>query len=146
MKIMLLQDIKSLGRKFEVKDVADGYAMNFLIPRKLAEQATPERMNQLDKLRKEEEARKEKAVAELKVKAGEMKDLALTFKVAVGEKGQMFGSVSEQDIKKALKGKGVKAERINIEEPIRSLGDHEFEVELGEGIKTRVKAKVEEGS
>lgn len=143
MKVILIKDVENLGKKLDVKEVAEGYARNFLIPRNLAEQATPEKINQLEKTKKENERKKEEMVAKLKEEVKKIDKISLNFKASVGEKDQLFGSISERDIKNALKDKGFGVEKILIEEPIKTLGEHSVEVDLGEKVKTKIKVLVE---
>jgi len=132
-EIILLKDVDSLGEKGEMTDVSGGYARNYLIPRGFAEQATQARKEAA--LRQmEQKAEREHRAAE---QAGELKDLlaktVLTLPVAAGEGDRLFGSVTNQDIAKAIKdarGIHVDKKRIDLEEPIRSLGQHMVKVNV----------------
>ncbi len=142
MKVILLRDIKDLGKKFDVKEVASGYARNFLIPRKLAVIATPEETQVLNDRQKLVEERRKSRIAEVRAKADKLNDLTLEFKLNVGEKGEVFGSVSSNDIKKELEARGFTNVEINLEKPIKILGERSVQINLGEGIETSVKILV----
>ncbi|HEY4475587.1 MAG TPA: 50S ribosomal protein L9 [Candidatus Paceibacterota bacterium] len=135
MKILLLQDVKGIGRRMEVKEVKDGYARNFLIPQKLAMPATSEALS----IKKGEELKLEAIREQSKKSAEALQKMTLEFVVKTGGKGEVFGSIKADDIKKALEEKGIKAHGIILEKPIKSLGDHLVEVDFGYGIKGKIK-------
>lgn len=138
MKIILLQDIKGFGKKYDIKEAKDGYARNFLIPQKLAKIATNQAVKELG-VQKAEWERKEKEIkAELEKTAKELEGREFKFEVKTGKKGEVFGSVGSEDIKKSLIEKGIKAE-ILLERPLKTLGEHQVEIDLGGGIKTKIK-------
>lgn len=132
MKVILLDDVKNLGKKGEVKEVSEGYARNFLIPRGLASEATGGRLKQH---RQEQEkiqakkAREEKEAIGLKEK---IDGLTVEIPVRAGEGGRLFGSVTAADVAEALKAKGfnVDKRKIEIAEPIRGLGNYELKIKL----------------
>jgi len=139
MRVILLKDIKGLGKRGEIKEVSNGYARNFLIPQKLIEIATPEALNRLayKKAKWEEEHRQ--LIAALNEKAKEIENIVLYFKVAVGEKGEIFGSVTRIDIETALSEKGFQKVKVNIERSVKTIGENKIEVDLGEGIKATLR-------
>ncbi|HEY4523877.1 MAG TPA: 50S ribosomal protein L9 [Candidatus Paceibacterota bacterium] len=140
MQVILLQDVKNIGRKREVKNVSDGYARNFLLPQKLAKVATEPEIKILEQEKLAEvEHQKEKIVA-LKKKAEEIGGKQFTFEMTAGERGGVFGSVGEKDIKKALDGAGIEISKVFLDKPLKSLGEHKVEIELGFGIKTKIEA------
>lgn len=139
MKVILLQDIKSLGRKFDVKNVADGYARNFLLPRKLAIVATLREVEELNREKTLLNEKRGKIIAELKEKARQIKDLTLKFKLKTGEKNEIFGSVTKKDIELALEDKGFQNIKIKLEKPLKTLGEQALEIDLGEGVRTSLK-------
>jgi large subunit ribosomal protein L9 len=134
MKIILKQDIKGVGRKYEVKDVADGYANNFLIPRKLAEYASP------DAVRKAEIS-KATAVAEIEIreklteKQIEMlQSVKIILQKKASEKGHLFEKIHPAEISEALKEQAkieIDPEFIKLKEPIKEIGEHAVVVEVG---------------
>jgi len=135
MRVILLQDIKSLGRKNDVKDVNDGYARNFLIPKKLAAPLTAEAREQ----KKQLEEKKQKLITKLKETAKKIANETLVFPVKTGEKNEVFGSVTKDDIKKALEKKGYETQRIVLAHPLKALGEYLVEVDFGRGIRAKVK-------
>ena len=145
MKVIILQDVLHVGRKGEVKEVSDGHARNFLIPRGLAKPATEAALRglaaQKERTRREltEGYQKYKAVAE------KLKSLTLNFKLKVGEKGRSFGSVTAVKIRDALKKQGVPVEKewVLLEEPIKTVGETEVEIKFPQELKGRVKVIVE---
>lgn len=139
MRVILLQDIKGFGRKFEVKEAKDGYARNFLLPRKLAMVATEAELKKLNREKKIAVEKRQQLISKLKEEARRIEDLTLEFKLKTGEKGEVFGSISERDIESALKERGFGDVRTNLKQPLKSLGENKLEVNLGEGIKAGLK-------
>lgn len=141
MKVIFLQDVSGLARRGDIKNVKEGYARNFLIPRGLAKLGTLEEL----KRKKEENvaALKAKATrfAQIKERAKELGSLTLVFKRKFSEKGECFGSVSRHDIEAALKERGFSA-LADLPKPIKTSGTHEVRVNLGEGVGGLVKVGV----
>ncbi|MBQ2800671.1 MAG: 50S ribosomal protein L9 [Lachnospiraceae bacterium] len=147
MKVILLEDVKSLGKKGDIVNVNEGYARNFILPKKLGVEADAKNMNDL-KLKK---ANDEKVAKELyeealalkeKVEAGEVK---LTIKA--GEGGRTFGSVSSKEIAAAAAkqlGLELDKKKINLPEPIKTLGTHNVTVKLHPKVSAELKVKVGE--
>lgn len=141
-KVILFQDVKGLGKQFDVKDVADGYARNFLLPRKLAELATKPAIENLNRQKALLEKKHEELVRELQEEAKKIQDLILEFKLMVGQKKEVFGSITARDIEAELRDRGAGRGKAILERPIKSVGEHHVEVDLGEGVKTGVKVIV----
>ena len=139
MKVILLKDIRGLGGKFDVKEVKDGYGRNFLLARGLVEIATPEALKKLEAQKKVWEAEHQKLVQKIKEEAERMEAVVLNFKMKVGEKGETFGSVSRKDIEIELGRQGYRGLKIELEKPVKTLGEHIVQIDLGEGIKAKVK-------
>ncbi len=143
MKIILLQDIKNLGRRYEIKNVADGYARNFLIPQKLVELATSENVKKLET----KQTALTKKLGELKAKLEKIKQAgAIVFKVKTGERDEVFSSVTDLEIKEKLieEYPELKDDHFKIGTVhLRELGEHEIEIDLGQGIKTEITILVE---
>jgi large subunit ribosomal protein L9 len=140
MKVVLLQDVENLGKEGEIKEVADGYARNFLVPGKMAEQATEEAIKRVEskKMKKEQEAKME---LEETQKLAELLDGREVF-VKVKEKdGILFGSVNEKLISKTLKAEGtdIKPEKIKIPEPIKEMGDYDVQIVLDHGLEANIR-------
>lgn len=139
---MLLQDIRGVGKRNEAKEVSDGYARNFLLPRKLAERATPEALSRVEGLaaRRLHERETHRAAAE--AEAARVNALSLQFHAAANEGGELFGSVTPADIARALKEQGIShVEKIQTA-PLKKLGTHAVEIDFGEGIKKTVAVTV----
>lgn len=127
MKIILLQDVAGKGRKYDVKDVPDGYARNFLFPEKLAEPATPAALKNLEKLKEVVRVEKEMRAETLKKNLEKISGLELVIKAKADEKGHLFSAVHSRDIAEKLK-KDYQAEIgeefIVLEKPIKAVGEH----------------------
>jgi len=144
MKVILLQDVKDLGKKFDVKNVKDGYGHNFLLPRNLAKIATAKSIKELETQKiiwqKEEDEIKNK----LETLSKEFQEKEFHFTLKTGEKGEVFGSISKADIKKLITPSLFNNDvEINLEKPIKTLGAHQVEINLGRGVKTLIKLVIE---
>ena len=147
MKVILMQDVRGQGKKGEMINVSDGYARNFLFPRKLAQEATADnintmRMNDKAKREKEQRAREEAAATSAK-----LRELTLTVLAKGGGAGRLFGSVTSQEISDALKaqeGMDLDRRKIVIEDPIKTVGLYTVKVKLGFGIDAPLKVDVKE--
>ena len=132
MKVIFIKDVKGQGKKDEIKEVKDGYAMNYLIKNKFAVMYT-ETSNK--RLKDEQQKRREKEASDVK-EANELKDklskIKVSFKVKTGEKDRVFGSISSKQIKEELDKLGYKIDKkkIIVEEPITTLGHHFVNIEL----------------
>lgn len=142
MKIILLEDVKNLGKKHDVKEVNDGYARNFLIARKLAMAATPQALKELaiEKSRIEkEDAETIKQRASL---AESMKGKSLIFELRTDDKGHVFGSVTKEMILKSLRSHGFTGkERVDlkIDRPLKEIGEHLLDLDFKKGIRAKIK-------
>ena len=145
MKVILLQDVKSLGKKDAIVEVSDGYGQNYLIPRKLAVVANAGNMNEV-KQRKESldnKARKELEAA--KEYAAKLQDKTVTISAKVGENGKLFGAVSNKDIQDALKAQynvDIDKKKILLTEPIKNVGAHIVEIKLHSGVSVKITVKI----
>ena len=142
MNVILLADIKSVGRKGDVKNLADGYVRNFLLPKNLVIVATPKALEQLSKEKTIKEKERATRVVKLETEAKELQGLKLFFSLKTGEKDEVFGSVSRKDIEETLAEKDFHDLTVNLARPIKKLGEHEVEVDLNEGIRTTIKIVV----
>ena len=137
MKVIFQQDVRGQGKKGELKEVSEGYARNYLIPRGLAMEATRDNLNALalkEKAKKAQEAR-EKAAAE--ENARRLKDIVDTIRARAGASGKLFGAVTSQEIADALKeqyGIDIEKNRIVQAEPIKSFGSYEVRCKFGYGV------------
>jgi len=144
MKVILLEDIEALGKMGETVNVKDGYARNFLIPRKLALLATARNLKAQDHQIKDMERRKTKITEDAQSLADKVAGVSLSFSRKTGEKGRLFGSVTNMDIADALKEKGLTIDRkdIHLPEPIKSLGEFDVEIKLHHEVTPVVKITV----
>jgi large subunit ribosomal protein L9 len=138
MKVILLADVRGVGRKNELKEVADGYARNFLIGRGLAVAADERGMA----VKKQADAVLNAEIARLQAIAARLKNMPLVFTVKTGEHKEVFGSVSKRDIESLLREKGVAEGELILEHPIKATGDHEVELRLGKGVSAAVIVQV----
>ena len=147
MKVILLQDVRGQGKKGEMINVSDGYARNFLFPRKLAQEATVDNVNTMrmnDKAKREKEQRMREEAAAMSAK---LRELTLQVFAKGGGAGRLFGSVTSQEIADALKAQeGIDLDRrkIVIEESIKTVGLYTVKVKLGFGIDAPLKVDVQE--
>lgn len=144
MKVILCQNVRNLGSMGATVNVADGYARNFLIPRKLAVSADSASARQIEHEMRNIRKREERLVVELKAVAKQMEALTLEIKARAGEEEKIFGSVTNVAIAEALREKGFDVDRrsIHLDEPIKSLGIYTVPVRLGNGVDATVKVWV----
>ena len=127
MKIILSQDVAGVGRKNEVKNVSDGYARNFLLPRKLAQIATPATVASAEKLKKQAEQENELQKDILGKNVQSLKGLKIQIKAKANEKGHLFSIINPDEISKSLKEQhrlDIPSKFIEIEKPVKELGKH----------------------
>ncbi|PIV31842.1 50S ribosomal protein L9 [Candidatus Wolfebacteria bacterium CG02_land_8_20_14_3_00_37_12] len=151
MQIILLQDIKGIGKKFEIKEIKDGYARNFLIPRGLAKIATNATIKELETKKSVSEKQEKKLKAELESLAKNLSHRNFVFSLNVGKKGEVFGSITKDDIEERINA-NINANlrdyiknnmEIKLEKPIKTTDEHQIEINLGKGVKTTVKVIIE---
>jgi len=144
MKIILLSDIKDLGKMGDVVTVKEGYARNYLIPRKLVKEATPGNMKNLDGILKKREAAEAKLLAEANVLADKISAISITISAQAGEEDKLFGSVSSEMIAEALSGEGLSIDKRDIDtgEQIKKLGDYKVSVKVHPNVKATLKVLV----
>jgi large subunit ribosomal protein L9 len=144
MEVILKEDVANLGHRGDVVKVADGYGRNFLLPRKLALQATLANKAVIDQMKSAAARRSatEKTLAEELV--AKLEPLVLTFTRKSGENGQLFGSVTSSDIAGELENKGFEIDRrkIQLAEPLKALGNYEVAVKLHREVTAHLKVKV----
>jgi large subunit ribosomal protein L9 len=144
MKVILRQNTEGLGQIGEVVDVKDGYARNFLIPRKLAYAALKGNIKALEEEKKTLSKKKEQELAASETLAAELEKVSVTIPVQVGEEDKIFGSVTTQMISDALKEKGheIDKRKIEIDEPIKALGIYGVSVKLHPSVNAKIKVWV----
>ena len=141
MKVILLQDIKGTGKKDQILEISDGYARNYLLPRKMAKEATAEAVNALEKSKGADRHREEVRRQEAEVRSRELKGKVIQLEVKGGENGKLFGSVTTDQIAAALKaqhGIDIDRRRLELEEPIKTAGQFFVNLKLVAGISTRM--------
>ena len=146
MKVVLLKDVKNIGKRDEILNVSDGYARNFLLPQKLAMEATPGALKEIERKRAAQNAREAEMLAEAKKKAADLKNKVITLEVKCGEKGRLYGSVTAAEVAEALeKQHGIKVDKrkIDIGDPIRETGIRTISVWLYSGVTTPMKLDVQ---
>ena len=145
MKVVLNQDVKSVGKKLQIVEVSEGYARNFLIPKKLAKLLDNKTMNETKgkidsiKHKKDEDVKNSNIIKE------KIEKTFIRIKVKVGSNGKIFGSVTEKDIAENIKEKlqlTVDKKKIIIEPPIKEIGEHTVKLKLAEGITAKLKISV----
>lgn len=135
MKIILLKDVKKLGKKYEVKDVADGHALNMLIPNGLAIPATSGNVNMIDAKKKGDMLENAKTEAELQKALSEIKGINIEMTGKVNDKGHLFAGIHKAEIIEAVKkqkGINIAAEHLLLEKPIKEVGEHTVIVKVGD--------------
>ena len=148
MKVILLQDIKGTGKKDQILEISDGYARNYLLPRKLAREATAEALNSIERAKSADKHREQVRRNEAEQQARELKGKVIQLAVRGGENGKIYGSVTNDQIAAALKeqlGIEVDKRKIEQEEPIKNAGQAFINLKLMAGVSTRmiVNVKVE---
>ena len=147
MKVILLQDVKGKGKKGQMLEISDGYARNYLLPRKLAVEATADAVNTKkmnDKAAAEKEAKERAAALEI---SRQLRELTLVVTAKGGGAGRLFGSVTNQEIADALKAKAgitLDKRKIVISDPIKSVGTYTVQCKLGYEITAPLTVKIEE--
>jgi large subunit ribosomal protein L9 len=145
-RVILKAEVRGLGRTGEVKDVADGYARNYLLSKGLAIEATGGELKHLAQERQSEKTKKDRAHQDAEELAKRLGDVTLVFKLKAGEQGKTFGSVTAKEVADALK-KEAKADidktKVVLHEPLRSLGVHTVEVRLLSDVRANVTVAIE---
>jgi large subunit ribosomal protein L9 len=147
MKVILLDDIAKVGRRGQVRDVSDGFARNYLIPKRLALTATPGNLKGLEHIRDQQEAKAQRAKAEAEALRARLEALTLEATRQASDEGKLFGSVTAQDVVEFLEAQGVKVQRrqLQLDEPIKSLGEAIVGIRLHPEVTARLKVNVVRG-
>ena len=146
MRVILLQDVERVGKKFEVKEAADGYARNFLFARNLAKRATPEALKWLEMQKELISTKAEEELKNVQDLASSLDDLEVPMAVKVGEEGQLFESINAQKIAERLKEMGheVKKGQIKLENPLRETGEFLVKIALEHNLEAEIRVIVTE--
>ncbi len=148
MKVILLQDVKGKGKKGQMIEASDGYARNFLLPRKMAIEATADNINTMkmnDKAKAEQAAREKAQAQEI---AGKLKDITVEIKAKSGNGGRLFGSITSAEVSEALKSQfsiAIDKKKIVQDEPIKSFGSFTMKAKLGYEVVATISIHVSEG-
>src|SRR5438876_10442512 len=145
MKVILLQDVDGLGKAGELKDGANGYARNFLLPKKMAAGATPQLLANYQQRIAAEQRKHVKQTEQNQQEADRLSQITLTFKARVGGQGRLYGSITSQDIAAGLReSEGIAIDRrmIELPDPIRALGTYMVPVKLGQKLEPKITVNV----
>lgn len=140
MKVVLLKDVEKLGTEGEIKEVAEGYARNFLIPKNFAKAATDQAIREIDSMKAKKSKADQMELEETQKVAEQLDGRELFIKVKEKD-GNLFGSVNEKTIAKSLADEGlmIQASNIKLEEPIKEVGDYDVNVNLDHGLEANIK-------
>ncbi len=147
MKVILLEDVKSLGKKGDMVNVNDGYARNFILPKKLGIEATPKNLNDLKLKKANEEKVARELLEQAKALAEDLKEKFVTVSIKTGEGGKTFGSVSTKEIAAAAKeqlGLDIDKKKLSLDEPIRTLGTTIVSYKVHPKVVAQLTVKVKE--
>lgn len=147
MKVILLEDVKTLGKKGDIVNVSDGYARNMILPKKLGVEATPKNLNDLKLQKANEEKVAQENLEAAKAFAEDLKDKTVVLTLKVGEGGKIFGSVSSKEISEAVMsqlGLDIDKKKLQLASPIKTLGVTEVPVRLHPKVTGSLKVQVKE--
>ncbi len=146
MKVVLLKEVPGLGEMGQVKEVADGYGRNYLVPKRLAELATPASLAKVEQLKAKEARLRAKVEADLKELGQLLEGMEIKLKAKAGAEGKLFGSVSSADIAEELTrqaGQEIDKRRVVLEDPLRHVGTYPVTVRLGPEVTPTINVVVE---
>ncbi len=147
MQVILLEDVKSLGKKGEIVKVSDGYARNYVLPKKLGLEATDRNLNELKLKKKHEEKLAAQRLAEAQALAAALEGKKISVKMRAGEGGRVFGSITGKEIAAAAKDQfdlDLDKKKIQLADPIKSFGMHEVPIKLHPQVTGRLYVLVQE--
>lgn len=147
MEVVLLEDVKTLGKKGQIVKINDGYARNFVLPKKLGIEATPKNLNDLKLQKQNAEKVAAEQLAEAKAFAKQLEELSVTVSIKAGEGGRIFGSVSTKEIAKAAADQlklNIDKKKMVLPEPIKCLGVTEVPIKLHKDVTGKLRVKVVE--
>jgi len=141
MKVILLQDIEKLGKKYDIKNVADGHARNFLLPKNLVKPATEENMKWLEVQKEILRQKSEEELKKVEGAASALDGLEIILPMKIGEKDQLFEAVTAQKIVEKLKEQGfeVKKTQVILKEPIREVGEFPIKIQFSHNLEAEIK-------
>lgn len=143
MKIILLQDVAKIGRRFDVVDVPDGYALNKLVPKRMAEPATPANLKRIEKMNKDKNATASASSEEFQAVVKELSDKKIEIKTEINDQDHLFKAISAEDVAQAAASQGatLDAALVQFTEPIKSAGDHQVILKHGD-IESKITISV----
>jgi large subunit ribosomal protein L9 len=145
MKVILLQDVDNLGKAGDLKDVSDGYARNYLLPKRLAAGATPSLLANHEQRIAAEKRKREKQTEAERQQAERLSSVSLTFKARVGKQGRLYGSITSQDIADGLRvNENIVIDRraIVLPDPIRAIGTYQVPVKIASKVEPKITVNV----
>ncbi|KYH33918.1 50S ribosomal protein L9 [Neomoorella mulderi] len=145
MKVILTADVPKLGNRGAVVEVAEGYARNYLLPRGLAVEATAGRMKELNREKKRQEEKKSQELEQARRQAGQLNGALVQVTTRAGDKGKLFGSVTNKEIAQAIKNTfhlDIDRRKIDLKEPIKALGNYEVTLKLHPEVQARLRVQV----
>jgi large subunit ribosomal protein L9 len=146
MKVIFLQDVKGQGKKGEIKEVADGYVRNFLLPKGYVAIASEGNLKQLEQHKLAEAKRKEKEKEEARALAAKLNEMTIVIKTKAGEGGKLFGSITSKQIAEELEKKGIRVDKrkLEMDDAIRTLGTTIVKVKLHTEVSAQLRVQVVE--
>ena len=147
MKVILLQDVKSLGKKDQIVEVSDGYARNMLLPKKLGMEATSKNLNDLKLKKAHEDKVAAEVLADAQALAAQIEKESITLSIKMGENGRTFGSISSKEIAAAYKSQlniEIDKKKLQLAEPVRSLGVYKVPYKVHPKVTAELTVKVTE--
>ncbi|KUO72303.1 MAG: 50S ribosomal protein L9 [Clostridia bacterium BRH_c25] len=147
MKVVLLQDVKDLGKKGELVNASDGYARNFLFPRKLAVEATAGKLKEIEDKRSSQKNKKENELKAAKELADKLSKVEISFRTKAGENGKLFGSITSKDVADAIKAQqkiAVDKKKVILHEAIKAIGTYQVEIKVYPEVSAKINVKVVE--
>ena len=145
MKVILLEDVKGVGKKGQILEAADGYARNFLFPKKLGLEANKANLTSLENQKRGEEQKRIRELENARALKTRLESMTLKVYVKTGEKGKLFGSVTNKEVEQAIKQQinlDIDRKKIILAEPIKSIGEKTVEVKLYQDITAKLKIDV----
>ncbi|MGG1634355.1 50S ribosomal protein L9 [Paenibacillus sp. FSL A5-0031] len=146
MKVIFLQDVKGQGKKGQVKDLSEGYVRNFLLPQGLAKLASDGNLKTLEVQHASEQKRKDKEKQDAQELGKKLEEMTIVIKTKAGEGGRLFGAITSKQIGEALAAKGIKVDKrkIELDDPIRTLGVTQVVVKLHPEVKAKLNVQASE--
>ena len=147
MKVILLEDVKNVGKKGQIINAKDGYARNFLFPKKLAIEATDANLKNLENAKKKKEVKEREILEEAKALEEELMQKIIVIKTKAGEHGKLFGSITTKEISELLEKEHeiiIDKKKFDLDEPIKSLGEYHVKIKLHPMVNAKLKVIVTE--